>query len=428
LQVAHHRSGLARLDEIADGAVVRRLHELILIHTGIEESQDARHVGIGMVAPQILAQLGELRFADGLGARGLIDQLRRAVEVLRIDGGLDLGRPQLIAHLGNALIERRESRIVGIDAAHGLERLQRRVELLLIQGRLHPADEDFRKTLQSLLRFAVAGSEQQGAAIERQGAAFRRLDEVPIAHRDLRRADQRVDLLLGCGRGRRLLGGLRRFRCGRNCGGRLGRMPRIHGGRQRGDGVRASQEHVAATSDEDDRERAPDRRQREARARLALGCAGENALRITDQVFGLCHLGKSLSKTAICALRRDHPPPGCRDRSFCGLRALRPCPSPRRATRALASSYAPPRALAISSPCSGHGNVRDHLPALDLRRPARRAVGNVQGDHGEARRMRRQTGETGGLIRCAARIPQHDRRLPGGSNSAAHRWSRAAGG
>ena len=162
------------------------------------------------MAAQFLAQLGELRFAHRLGANGLIDQLRRAVEVLRIDGGLDLGRPELIAHLGDAFIERRQARIVRIDAAHGLERLQRRVELLLIQGRLHAADEDFRETLESLLRFAVAGSEQQRAAIERQSAAFRRLDEVPIAHRDLRRADQCIDLLLDRSGGRRVGCGLRR--------------------------------------------------------------------------------------------------------------------------------------------------------------------------------------------------------------------------
>jgi hypothetical protein len=281
------------VDEIADGAVVRRLHELILIHTGIEQRQDARHVGILVVAPQILAQLGELRFADRLGAGGLIDELRGALEVLRIDGGLDLGRPQFIAHLCNALIERRESRIIGIDAAHGLERLQRGVELLLVQSRLHPTDEDFRETPQSLLRFAVVGSEQESAAIERQGTAFGGLDEMSIAHGDLRCGDECVDLFLGRSRGGRFLGGLRRLRRGRSDGCGLDRMTRIRRGRQRGNGARAPQKHIGRDRYQDDRESAHDRRQREARARLALRCARENALRITAQVFGLCRFGKT---------------------------------------------------------------------------------------------------------------------------------------
>ena len=89
-------------------------------------------------------------------------------------------------------------------------------------------------------------------------------------------------------------------------------------------------------------------------------------------------------------LRAPPPAPGRRGRPR-GLHAQ----SPRRAApaRALASSYAPASAVAMLFGIERHRHMRDHLPALDLRRPARRALRDVESDHGEARRVRAPDGQ-----------------------------------
>ena len=218
---------LPRLLQIVDGVVVVRIDQMILLQTGVEQRHQARDVALRAAAPQFIAQLSRFGAAERLRPRRFVDQLRSPVEVLRVDGGLDLGGPEFGPQSGNSSIERRQAAVVRRDAAGRLERLQRHIEFPLIQRGLHPRNEDFEQPLQSLARLAVRRIQHQGTAIERQSTAFGRLDEVPVEHRLLGFLDEEVDVFFGGGAaaGRRARGGggrgCRSLRCGpsrRGCG------------------------------------------------------------------------------------------------------------------------------------------------------------------------------------------------------------------
>ena len=153
-----------------------------------------------------------LRVAERFAAGRFVDQLRRAVEILRVDGREYLRRTELGPQRRNALVERGQAAVAGIDAARGFKRLQSDVELAFVQGGLHARKQDLGETLQALAGFAVLGIEQQRASIQRERAALRRIDEVPIRHRLLRLLDDQIDFLIG--RRRRFAGCLGRGGCG----------------------------------------------------------------------------------------------------------------------------------------------------------------------------------------------------------------------
>jgi hypothetical protein len=79
--------------------------------------------------------------------RCLLDQLRRTIEVLRVERRLNLGGAEFVAHAGDALVESGQAAVVGADAAGGFERLQSHVEFAVVERRLHPRDENAGKTL-----------------------------------------------------------------------------------------------------------------------------------------------------------------------------------------------------------------------------------------------------------------------------------------
>ena len=268
LQVARHRSGLARLSEVADGAVVRRIDELILIaagRRGAPRCATRRNRHGGAADPRAAGRASPR--SSTCAVDGLIDQLRRAIEILRIDRGLDLGRPELVPHLGDALIERRQSRIAR-------DRCCARSRAPATPPRIasHPGPiaraptQDLRETLQSLLRFTVTGSEQQ-ARCDRGTSALPSAGSMKCRSRmrDLRLLDERVDFLLGSPRpSSRPRAASLPSPSGRRAA-QASRRTRVRGGRQGAARRRAPQEPSAAGTWA--------RRRRRARNRLTLANA-----------------------------------------------------------------------------------------------------------------------------------------------------------
>ena len=187
---------LPRLLQIVDGVVVVRIEQMILLQTAVEQRHQARDVALRAVSPQLVAQLIRLGAAEAPRPHRFVDQLRSPVEVLRIDCSLDLRGPELGPQRRDSSIERRQAAVIRRDAAGGLESLQRHIEFSLVQRGLHPCNEDFEQALHPLACLAVRRIQNEGIAIERQSAAFGRLDEVPVEHRLLRLLDEKVDAFL----------------------------------------------------------------------------------------------------------------------------------------------------------------------------------------------------------------------------------------
>ncbi len=134
---------------------------MVLLQARVDQLEQA--VDFKVIAPpaNFIAQLRQFRRRQGFGARRLVDELRRAIEVLGVEGCQDLRRPEFRAQARNFLIERRQTPVSRVDASRRFQELQCDVELALVERRLHPGDQYLRQPLQSLPRFAVVGFDDQ---------------------------------------------------------------------------------------------------------------------------------------------------------------------------------------------------------------------------------------------------------------------------
>ena len=80
-----------------------------------------------------IAQLREFRGRQSFGARRFVDQLRRTIEILRIERRQNLRRSEFGPQARDLLVERDETTIVGIDASCGFQKLQCDVEFAVVE-------------------------------------------------------------------------------------------------------------------------------------------------------------------------------------------------------------------------------------------------------------------------------------------------------